>query len=126
MRPPSFSDADYAELLGLYLGDGHVSAHARTQRLRVCLDTRCPAVVDEADALLRRCFPENALGRVLFHDGAEAVLHVYWAHLSCLLPQHGPAKKHARRVLLEACLRGCIRSDGCVFNRTGRYAYLSY
>jgi hypothetical protein len=26
-----------------------------------------------------------------------------------------------------AFLRGCIRSDGCVFvNRTGRYAYLSY
>jgi hypothetical protein len=24
-------------------------------------------------------------------------------------------------------LRGCIRSDGCVFvNRTGRYSYLSY
>ena len=26
-----------------------------------------------------------------------------------------------------AFLRGCIRSDGCVFvNRTGRYEYLSY
>ena len=57
----------------------------------------------------------------------------------CLFPQHGPGKKHHRRIVLEAWqqtivesapwafLRGCIRSDGCVFiNRTGRYEYLSY
>ena len=63
----------------------------------------------------------------------------YYGHWSCLLPQHGPGKKHDRRILLEpwqqrqvdaapwAFLRGCIRSDGCVFiNRTGKYAYESY
>jgi hypothetical protein len=27
--------ADYAELLGLYLGDGHISPMARTERLRL-------------------------------------------------------------------------------------------
>jgi hypothetical protein len=56
-----------------------------------------------------------------------------------LFPQHGAGKKHERPIVLEpwqidiveaapwAFLRGCIRSDGCVFvNRTGRYAYLSY
>jgi len=32
-----------------------------------------------------------------------------------------------RRIGAVAFLRGCIRSDGCVFvNRTGRYEYLSY
>jgi hypothetical protein len=54
-------------------------------------------------------------------------------------PQHGPGKKHDRRIELEALqqalvdvapwafLNGCIRSDGCVFvNRTGTYEYLSY
>ena len=134
-----FSDADYAELLGLYLGDGHISAYARTERLRLFLDTRYGTIVKETDALLRRCFPQNPVGRVLFHDGAEAVLHVYCGHLSCLFPQNGPGKKHDRPILLEgwqralvvaapwAFLRGCIRSDGCVFvNRAGRYEYLSY
>ena len=71
--------------------------------------------------------------------GATVVLWVYSRHLSCLFPQHGPGKKHERRIVLEAWqqeiveaapwafLRGCIRSDGCVFvNRTGRYEYLSY
>jgi hypothetical protein len=134
-----FTDADYAELLGLYLGDGHISQSARTQRLRLFLDSRYRTIVDETEALLRRCFPQNPVGRVLFHDGAEVVLHVYCGHLSCLFPQHGPGKKHDRAILLEswqqslvsaapwAFLRGCIRSDGCVFvNRSGPYEYLSY
>ena len=138
-RRTVFSDDDYAELLGLYLGDGHISAAARTQRLRIFLDARYGRIVAETDALLRRCFPENPIGRVSFHDGAEVVLHVYCGHLSCLFPQHGPGRKHDRRIVLEAWqrrivdaapwafLRGCIRSDGCVFiNRTGRYEYLSY
>jgi hypothetical protein len=64
---------------------------------------------------------------------------VYSSHLVCLFPQHGPGLKHKRRIVLEswqretveaapwAFLRGCIRSDGCVFiNRTGPYEYLSY
>jgi hypothetical protein len=131
--------ADYAELLGLYLGDGHIARLARTQRLRLCLDSRYETVVREADELLRRCFPSNLVGRVLLHDGAEVVLHVYSSHLVCLFPQAGPGKKHERAIRLEpwqaelvsespwAFVRGCIRSDGCSFvNRTGRYEYLSY
>jgi hypothetical protein len=83
--------------------------------------------------------PENRVGRVVFRDGGVVVVHVYCGHLACLFPQHGPGKKHERPVLLEdwqrtivegepwSFLRGCIRSDGCVFvNRTGRYEYLSY
>jgi hypothetical protein len=139
LRPLAFSDPDYAELLGLYLGDGHISRLARTQSLRISLDARYPTIVTETEALLRRCFPNNRVGCVVFHDGGVVVVHVYCGHLRCLFPQHGPAKKHERPILLEdwqrsiveaepwPFLRGCIRSDGCVFvNRTGRYEYLSY
>ena len=96
-------------------------------------------IVDDTEALLRRCFPNNRVGRVDFRDGGVVVVNVYCGHLACLFPQHGPGKKHERRILLEdwqrsiveaepwPFLRGCIRSDGCVFvNRTGRYEYLSY
>ena len=46
-------------------------------------------------------------------------------HWTCLFPQHGPGKKHARTIALEewqqqivdahpgAFLRGLIHSDGC-------------
>ena len=77
----AFSDADYAELLGLYLGDGHITALARTEQLRISLDAKYPNVNDEIDALLRRCFPDNRVGRVLLDGGSTVVLHVYSRHL---------------------------------------------
>ena len=139
MRALSVSAPDYAELLGLYLGDGYVSHSARTERLRIYLDSRYTVVVDEAEALLRRCFPDNRVGRSMGEGGTMVVLSVYHRHLSRLLPQHGPGKRHERPIVLEPWqhaileaepwpfLRGCIRSDGCSFiNRTGRYEYLSY
>lgn len=138
-RPVRLQAADYAELLGLYLGDGHLTALARTQRLRIFLDARHEMIVSQAYELLRRCFPRNRVARMTAEEGAMVILRVHNNHLGCLLPQHGPGKKHERPIVLEpwqsamlaqapwAFLRGCIRSDGCVFvNRTGRYEYLSY
>ncbi len=119
--------AEYSELLGLYLGDGHITAMARAQRFRLFLDAGYRKIVDEAEALLRSVFPDNEVGRVLAHEGRMVVLWLYSQHLCCVFPQHGAGKKHDRRILLEPWqerlvatapwdfLRGCIRSDGCVF-----------
>lgn len=133
-----FSAGEYAELLGLYLGDGHIVRARRTHRLRISLDTRHAQVVSEATDLLRRCFPDNGVGVSLRHEGAMAVVSLYSGHLTCLFPQHGSGLKHTRRLVLEpwqeqmveaapwAFLRGCVHSDGCFFiNRTGPYTYLS-
>jgi hypothetical protein len=90
-KPVRFTAADYAELLGLYLGDGYIDALARTQRLRIFLDARYTTIVDESHELLRRCFPANRTGRLVQHEGAMVVLCVYNAHLACLFPQHAPA-----------------------------------
>jgi hypothetical protein len=138
-REMSFSPADYAELLGLYLGDGYVVRMPRTYRLRIFLDSRYPVVIADAKALLERCFPNNATGTVRAHDGRMTVLSVYSGHMPCLFPQHGPGVKHERSIHLEGWqqrivdaepwrfIRGCIRSDGCIFvNRTGPYEYVSY
>jgi hypothetical protein len=138
-RQIQFTEADYAELLGLYLGDGHIVRAGRTMRLRIFLDSRYPVMISEIRALLARSFPENGIGLIRLDRGSTSVVSLYSCHLSCLFPQHGPGKKHERRVLLEGWqerivaaepwpfLRGCIRSDGCVFvNRTGPYSYLSY
>jgi hypothetical protein len=132
-------DADYAELLGMYLGDGHITRLARTERLRIALDAAHPRIVEDTRALLTRAFPDNRVNSVLADGGHTVVLHVYNVHLSCYFPQAGPGKKHLRRMSFApwqrehlaaapwAFLRGCIRSDGCVFiNRTGPYEYLSY
>ena len=134
-----FSEPDYAELLGLYLGDGHIVRTGRSDRLRLFLDTRYTGINTEARALLARCFPEHRVGMFRTGKGTTTILSVYCTHLACLFPQHGAGRKHRRDIALEAWqarivesspwsfLRGLIRSDGCIFvNRTGRYAYVSY
>lgn len=138
-RPLTIGEDDYAELLGLYLGDGHITRLARTSRLRLFLDSRHAGVVERSAALLARCFTKCVIGRSLAHGGSMTILRVHHGHLGCLLPQHGAGLKRLRRIELEdwqrsivRCepwrfLRGCINSDGCVFvNRTGPYRYLSY
>jgi hypothetical protein len=138
-RPVVLEAADYAELLGLYLGDGHISRTSRTFRLRISLDARYPGIVADTEAILARCFPANRVGELVADGGSTIVVWVYSMHLPCLFPQHGIGKKHERRIELQpwqrekvaaapwAFLRGCIRSDGCAYvNRTGRYTYLSY
>jgi Homeodomain-like domain len=137
--PVLFTAADYAELLGLYLGDGHITQMARAQRLRLMLDAKYPVIVADAADLIARVVPWNRVGRQYLYEGRMATLHAYHRHWVCLFPQHGPGKKHDRRVLLEpwqralveeapfALLRGLIRSDGCCFiNRTGKYEYESF
>lgn len=138
-KPMRFTPNDYSELLAVYLGDGCISQHRRTQRLRIALDTKYPTIISEIKALLGRCFPENPIGSVSAHGGTMVFLSVYSGHLSCLFPQHGCGLKHRRRIVLELWqaslvesapwpfIRGCIRTDGCSFiNRTGPYEYLSY
>jgi hypothetical protein len=134
-----FTDADYAELLGLYLGDGHIVRTGRSDRFRLFLDTRYSGIVSEARALLERCFPDASVGLGQSTKGTTTILSLYCTHLACLFPQHAPGRKHERLIELEGWqraivelqpwpfLRGLIRSDGCVFvNRTGPYEYVSY
>lgn len=144
-RPMRFTAEDYAELLGLYLGDGCISTHPRTHRLRLALDAKYPVIIEDARDLLAQCFPMNRVDVVTNGLTGKLVnVSLYSCHLVCLFPQHGPGKKHKRPIVLEpwqerlldrapwAFLRGCIRSDGCAFiNRTDihreePYEYLSY
>lgn len=137
-RRVEFTAGEYAELLGFYLGDGHISLVGRSQRLRISLDAAHSAVADDVARLLQRCFPANRVGLVPADHGATVIASVYSSHLACLLPQHGAGKKHERSIALEpwqrrcveqapwSFLRGLVHSDGCFFiNRTGPYRYLS-
>lgn len=101
----------YAYLLGLYLGDGHIAKHPKgVFRLGVTLDTRYPAIIG------RRVSRVPAVGCVN--------VIAYSKSWPCLSPQHGPGRKHTRKIELvdwqreivdecpEDLLRGLIHSDG--------------
>ncbi|MFB7027361.1 MULTISPECIES: helix-turn-helix domain-containing protein [unclassified Streptomyces] len=118
-------EAAYAYLFGLYLGDGHISHYSghRVPNLMITLDDARPGIQDEAEAVMRRVFPDNATCRVR-KKGCHN-LKVYSLHLVCLFPQHGPGKKHERAIVLEhwqqaivdahpwEFVRGLVHSDGC-------------
>ncbi|MFH9675778.1 transcriptional regulator [Streptomyces sp. NPDC017405] len=129
--PPQDQPA-YAYLLGLYLGDGCISAHRRgVYFLRVVLDTAWPGIIEACEAAVRAVRPDNSVFRVR-RQGCVAVSSAS-KHWPCLFPQHGPGKKHERPIVLEPWqwaivrdrpwefVRGLVHSDGCrVTNWTTR------
>ncbi|RUL94345.1 transcriptional regulator [Verrucosispora sp. FIM060022] len=130
----------YAYLLGLYLGDGHLVTSDRVPVLRIyCTDT-WPNLIEACDAAMRAVLA-NRIQRIQ-KQGCVAVQST-GKHWPCLIPQHGPGKKHQRPIVLTAWqrdiltpqaghfVRGLFHSDGCrVSNRVtvrGReYAYPRY
>ncbi|MEH0469550.1 helix-turn-helix domain-containing protein [Streptomyces sp. B21-097] len=122
--PPADRPA-YSYLLGLYLGDGCISRHPRGtgHHLRIACSDAWPGLIDACAAALLAINPAHTVYRV------QAVGYVsvvgYYAHWPDLFPQHGPGKKHERRIVLEPWqqaivdehpwqfIRGLIHSDGC-------------
>jgi hypothetical protein len=114
----------YAQLLGLYLGDGYISQHPRAHRLRISLDQRYPAIISEGMKVISAAFPSASLkvGSALCEGYVE--VYSYWQHWPCVFPQHGSGPKHMRPIELERwqeqileahperLLRGLIHSDG--------------
>ncbi|WAL71298.1 helix-turn-helix domain-containing protein [Kitasatospora sp. YST-16] len=123
----------YCYLLGLYLGDGHIThpAQHRSPALSITCDDKWPGVTDSVERTMRVVLPHNRPCRVR-RTGCHDV-KVYSTHLVCHFPQHGPGKKHERPIVLEPwqreltdrhpweLLRGLIHSDGCrITNRATR------
>jgi hypothetical protein len=121
----SLPAASYAYLLGLYLGDGHVSRHPRTYCLRIFLDAAYPLIVEACRAAMQAVRPANRVWVGLRKDCRCNVVMAYSNHWPCLLPQVGPGRKHARPIELvpwqselvsehrQALVRGLLHSDGC-------------
>ncbi|MFE5772999.1 transcriptional regulator [Streptomyces sp. NPDC056485] len=134
--------ASYAYLLGLYLGDGCVSPHPRGgHHLRIACADAWPGLIELCCAAIKAVRPDDKV-YLLQRQGCVAVTS-YGRHWTCMFPQHGPGKKHERRIVLEEWqqeivdahpwefVRGLIHSDGCrVTNwtvRNGkRYEYPRY
>jgi hypothetical protein len=121
--PPSDESA-YAYLLGLYLGDGCISPHPRGgYYLRIACADDWPGLIEEC----REAIGKVRLGVGVYvaqKQGCVAVTS-YSRSWPVLFPQHGPGKKHERRIALEPWqqvivdahpwhfIRGLIHSDGC-------------
>jgi hypothetical protein len=118
-----FDAEAYAYLLGMYLGDGCLSQHTRDVfKLRVACDLKYPDIINEVATHIVIARGVDKVGFVAKEGCVE--VYSFWKHWPCLFPQHGPGRKHERRIALEpwqeeivaeypkALLRGLIQSDG--------------
>jgi hypothetical protein len=119
----SMDEAAYAYLLGLYLGDGHI---ARGRRDVYALSLACcddwPGLLAAARRAMSAVMPASSVCCVQ-QPGYTAVKS-YSKHWPCLFPQHGPGRKHHRKIELDQwqfiivqkypgeLARGLFHSDG--------------
>lgn len=122
----------YAYLLGLYLGDGHLTRGRRDVfALNIFCADAWPGLIDAAAVTMAEVMPASRVFRVQ-RIGCTAVKSTS-KHWPCLFPQHGPGRKHERKIELtewqraitarypDQLVRGLIHSDGCRFtNRVRR------
>jgi hypothetical protein len=88
------------------------------------MDETYPRIIERCADSLRAVRPAHPvwIGR---HSRGCVEISMYWNHWPCLFPQHGPGRKHARPIRLEAWqqaivskhrepfVRALIESDGC-------------
>jgi len=125
----------YAYLLGLYLGDGCISRQGPERKgvwkLRIMCADAWPGLREECARAMSAVRPMNSVAVVQRGGCVEVVSHS--KHWPCLFPQHGPGRKHERKIELEPWqeqivarypgdfARGLFHSDGCrLTNRVRR------
>jgi hypothetical protein len=127
----------YSYLLGQYLGDGHISERRRhVYRLRITACAAYPEIITACEVAMRSIMPSSKVGSIQRIGCTD--LYSYSKHWPCLFPQHGPGRKHHRRIILEQwqkrialelypeqLLRGLIHSDGCRATNTIRHQLVS-
>ena len=138
--PDEIPGARYAYLLGMYLGDGCISAVRQVWWLRITLDAAYPNIVQECCAAVASVGPAGNRVAVYRRPSSRCVdVSMYWKHWPWLIPQHGPGVKHHRRIELaawqreiisgnhEPFLRGLLHSDGCRYTaherKNGRHRW---
>jgi hypothetical protein len=113
----------YAYLLGLYLGDGHITRYRRgVFALSIFCADSWPGLITAAEDAFRAVMPISSAFRVQRIGMTE--VKAYSKHWPCFFPQHGPGMKHNRLIALADWqqvivdqypgdfVRGLIHSDG--------------
>jgi len=104
----ALDEGAYAYLLGLYLGDGHIT---RARRGVFVLSIFCsddwPGLLAAARTAMSGVMPVSGVFCVR-RQGCTQVKSTS-KHWPCLFPQHGPGRKHAREIKLEQWQSAMVR-----------------
>lgn len=134
----------YAYLLGVYLGDGCIGRCRSSWALRIALDRAYPGIIQSCCDAIEEIRGGHRPKPRPDHRGTACVrIELTWRQWPCLFPQHGPGRKHRRKIALtdwqnalldaapQAFLRGLIHTDGWrgvnrVHVKGKRYEYPRY
>ncbi|OLT31980.1 hypothetical protein BJF79_36675 [Actinomadura sp. CNU-125] len=130
----SLNSQSYAYLLGVYLGDGHIVATTKgCYRLSLSCCATWPGLIDAAEMAMAAVMPLSRVHRRSRQGSID--VESQSKHWPCLFPQHGPGRKHERKIELanwqkeiveeytQELVSGLVHSDGCrSMNRVRRPA----
>lgn len=128
-RPAAWRPSDpasYSYLLGVYLGDGYVAKASHSPVLEISLDARYPGIAEECSKAISRVLGVRArTSQRRTASGGQSIRVTAGSQLwPVVFPQHGPGKKHKRKIALEEWqqeivdrhprrfLRGLLHADG--------------
>ena len=130
-------EAAYAYLLGMYLSDGCITRYPRTYLLVISLDAAYPDIAQRCAATVKMVNPFHPV--CIYRQGNVLRVKSYGLCWLKLFPQHGPGRKHLRKIELSdwqatlvksnpwEFLRGLLESDGSRFDRcVGGRIYPAY
>jgi hypothetical protein len=116
-------ESSYAYLLGLYLGDGHIVHGPRdVYVLAIACSDDWPGLMAAARQAMAAVMPASSVCGV--KQTGCTMKKSYSKHWACLFPQHGPGRKHQRKIELAQWqevivrkypgefARGLFHSDG--------------
>lgn len=118
---PLFLDSDLSQLIGLVIGDGHIQAFPRTEKLSVTLDTKYPNLIENTALLFKKVF--NKEPKILKQLNTNCVqVYIYQKYISERIGVPTGNKKHIKRHIpnwiwnerdyLIACLKGLFEAEG--------------
>jgi hypothetical protein len=111
--------AEYAYLLGLYLGDGCISrGGARDKnvwKLRIICADAWPGLIQECTRAMSAIRPDNKVSTQQKVGCTEVAS--YSRHWPCLMPQHAAGRKHLRRIELQTWQRLIVTGNPGHFAR---------
>ena len=120
----ALDETAYAYLLGLYLGDGHITQGPRSYVLWLACADAWPGLLQQARQAMALAMPSSAVFCASKRSAACTYVKSVSKHWPCLFPQHGPGRKHERVIELEPWqeetvaryagdfARGLFHSDG--------------
>lgn len=116
-------ESSYAYLLGRYLGDGHIVHGPRdVYVLAIACSDDWPGLMAAARQAMAAVMPASSVCGV--KQTGCTMIKSYSKHWACLFPQHGPGRKHQRKIKLAQWqevivrrypgefARGLFHSDG--------------